>query len=135
MLYIHRSFAAGTIAFIVILSCYYLYAAIAGLVIVICNCGAHWGRKRVARAPTNARGTVVIATVINNESQGRTTLQTPSSTPPTDTAESLPPCPNAQDLNTTLETTFADAQFSSGVAPPTYNAAGDIKTVPSSEVS
>ena len=86
-------FAASTIVFMSIILCYCLSAVSAGPVTIhIAVCVSNWKKKRVARAPTIARATVVMAAGINNESQGRTTLQTPPSSPPTDTAES--PCPN-----------------------------------------
>ena len=76
-------------------------------------------RERVTRVQTTGRGTVVLAADSRATPNTSSTQQqlTSSTTSPT------------QSRDQTDETTFTDAQFSSGVAPPSYNTASDYKTV------
>ena len=111
----------GPIIFWVVITCPYACVCMCVCLRVIFNiCGA----TSTARTQTVQTTTASAHTVIPIPSQ------LPSAA---DATESRSP-PRSFDLNQTVDTAFTDAELSSGVAPPTYTAAGNYKTLPGTEV-
>ena len=87
----------------------------------------------ICRATTTAR----TQTVQSTAASAHTVIPIPSQLPSAaDATESRsPPCSFDEDPNQTMaDTAFTDAVLSSGVAPPTYTAAANYKTLPGTEV-
>ena len=99
----------GIILWIIILTC----------LCIIAERVSKCKKARVARAPTNARGSVV---QIDDP-------EAPSQTPETNTTSSTQPADSSETQNHIEETVFTDAQFSSGVAPPSYVTASHYETI------
>ena len=78
--------------------------------------------KNITRLLPTARRTATLTTDL------RTTTDT-SSTQQQPTSSTTSPGDTTQSRDQTDETTFTDAQFSSGLAPPSYTTASDYKTV------
>ena len=95
---------------------------------VVCLlCIGVWVKKhmnaRVARAQTSARGSVVLT------ADPEAPTETPAYSQQVNTSPSAQDADSSETENHIKDTVFTDAQFSAGVAPPSYVTASDYKTI------